>query len=409
MSADGPPRGREPPPGEARAAGSGGPSSTDGPPRGREPPPGEARAAGSGGTSSHLPHAFALLYALAITYASLQPFGDWIAPPRDAPFWLLSPGHARWPRFDVAANVIAYLPFGAFVALIPRRAAPAIRIALGAAAGFAMSFAMESLQAWIPPRDANVVDLVSNAAGALAGATIATAIARRPDARATLSAWRRDLFLHGVLGDVGLALLALWLVAQINPAIPLFTITFDPAPGRVLAGAATDRDSAVTVIEAAASAFQLVGVGLFLALLVRHRRHVGAAVLLLIGAALLLKGIAAILILKPAAWEGWLRPGVSVGIAVGALALLATIGLPRPAAITLCGIALLSSLLTPFLASDVLFARAPLTLFSWRYGHLLNFNGVTHTVLLLWPVAAAAWLFALAGRPAWGAPPDSLE
>jgi hypothetical protein len=52
-----------------------------------------------------------------------------------------------------------------------------------------------------------------------------------------------------------------------------------------------------------------------------HRRHVGAAVLLLIGAALLLKGIAAILLLKPAAWEGWLRPGVSTGIAVGALAL----------------------------------------------------------------------------------------
>ena len=29
---------------------------------------------------------------------------------------------------------------------------------------------------------------------------------------------------------------------------------------------------------------------------------------------------------------------------------------------------------------------------------------VTHTVLLVWPIAAAAWLFALAGRPAWGAP-----
>ena len=73
--------------------------------------------------------------------------------------------------------------------------------------------------------------------------------------------------------------------------------------------------------------------------------------------------------------------------------------------IALCGIALLSSLLTPLVASDLLAARAPLTLFSWRYGHLLNFNGLTHTVLLLWPVAAAAWLFALSGRPAWGAPP----
>ena len=288
-------------------------------------------------------------------------------------------------------------------------AAAAIRVALGVAAGFAMSFAMESLQAWMPPRDANVVDLISNTAGALAGAATATAIARRPDARARLSGWRRGLSLHGILGDVGLALLALWLVAQLNPAIPLFAITFDPAPERILAGASQDTDSAITVIEAAASAFQIVGVGLFLALIVRHRRHVGAAVLLLIGAALLLKGIAAILLLKPAAWEGWLRPGVSTGIAVGALALLAAIALPRPAMITLCGIALLTSLLTPLLATDVVSTRAPLTLFDWRYGHLLNFNGVTHTVLLLWPVAAAAWLFMLAGRPGWGAPPDSLE
>jgi len=370
---------------------------------------GSARRAGIDGPSSHLPHALAALYALAIVYASLQPFGDWIAPPKDAPFWLFSPGRARWPRFDVAANVIAYLPFGAFVALIPRRAVPALRIAIGAAAGLAMSFAMESLQAWMPPRDANVVDLVSNAAGAIAGAAIATAIARRPEARAAISTWRRGLFLPGVLGDVGLALLALWLVAQLNPAIPLFAITFDPAPDRIVPGVSQGTDSAVTVIEAAASSLQLVGVGLFLALIVRHRRHVGAAVLLLIGAALLLKGIAAILLLKPAAWEGWLRPGVSTGIAVGALALLAAIALPRPAMIALCGTALLSSLLTPLLASDVLFARPPLTLFSWRYGHLLNFNGVTHTVLLLWPIAAAAWLFALAGRPGWGAPSDSLE
>jgi VanZ family protein len=356
---------------------------------------------------STLPHWLAAVYALAIVFASLQPFGDWIAPPDGAPFWLFTPGHLRSPRFDVIANLVAYLPLGAFVALMPRRATPAMRVALGAAAGFAMSFAMESLQAWMPPRDANVVDLVSNTIGATLGATLAAAIARRPDARATLSAWRTGLFLPGVLGDVGLALLAAWLAAQLNPAIPLFAIAYDPAPERMIAGATQETDAAAAVIEAAESAFQVLGVGLFLALLVRHRRHAGAAVLLLIGAALMLKGIAAVLLLKPAAWDGWLRPGISTGIAVGALALLAAIVLPRPAMIAITGIALLSSLLTPLVASDLLVARAPLTLFSWRYGQLLNFNGLTHTVLLLWPVAAAAWLFALSGRPAWGAPAGS--
>ncbi|MFO1283680.1 MAG: VanZ family protein [Burkholderiales bacterium] len=353
---------------------------------------------------SRLPHALAALYALAIALASLQPLDGWIGPPDGSAHWLVSPVRPRWTRFDVLANLLAYVPFGAFVALMPRRAVPARRVAIGALAGFALSFAMESLQAYLPTRDANAIDLAANSAGAFAGAVAAAGFARRPRWRAKLSDARRRLFLSGGLGDLGLALLALWLVAQTNPGIALFAITFDPAPLAGNARAAASAEAAVVLIEAAESAFQTLGVGLFLALLVRHRRHVGAAVLLLIGTALLIKGLAAVALLKSSAWEGWLRPGVSTGVAVGALSLTAAIALPRPAMIAACAIALLSSLLTPLLAPDLLFGRAPLTLFNWRYGHLLNFNGLTHTVLLVWPIAAAAWLFALAGRPAWGAP-----
>ena len=354
--------------------------------------------------TSRLPHALAAIYGLAIVYASLQPFGGWVALPDATPHWLLAPGRARWTRFDIVANVLAYAPFGAFVAWIPRRAKPARRVALGALGGIALSFAMESLQAYLPPRDANAIDVLSNGGGALAGALAAAAVARRPAWRAALSGARRAVFLHGTLGDVGLALLALWLVAQVNPAIALFAITFDPAPIAGVARTAPGTDAVTVLIEAAESAFQTLGVGLFLALLVRHRRHMGAAVLLLIGAALMIKGVAAIALLKSSAWEGWLRPGVSTGVAAGALALAAAIALPRPAMIAVCAIALLSSLLTPLLVPEMLFARAPLTLFNWRYGHLLNFNGLMQTVLLVWPIAAAAWLFVLAGRPAWGAP-----
>jgi hypothetical protein len=158
------------------------------------------------------------------------------------------------------------------------------------------------------------------------------------------------------------------------------------------------------VIEAAESAFQMLGVGLFLALLLRERRYVGGAVLVLIGAALLMKGLAAALVIKPAVWDSWQRPGVMMGIAVGALLILAAINLPRPAMVAVCGVALLSSIGTPLLAPDLLSARAPLTLFNWRYGQLLNYNGLTRTILLVWPLLVALWLFALAGRPAWGAP-----
>jgi len=108
------------------------------------------------------------------------------------------------------------------------------------------------------------------------------------------------------------------------------------------------------------------------------------------------------LLLTPAAFESWLSDGVLLGIAAGALLLLPAILLPRPAQVAACAVALLSSLFTPLFVPDVLRATAPLTLFNWRYGHLLNFNGLTKSVLVAWPLAAALWLFALAGQPGWG-------
>jgi len=361
-----------------------------------------------GSTPTLLPHALAVLYGLAIAFASLQPFSPWIPPDPSTPFWVVAP----WPRFtryDVIANVVAYVPFGVFVALWPRRATPMARAALALACGGALSFAMETLQMYLPPRDASLVDLAANGAGALLGGVAGASLVRAERARTALSALRHNAFLPGKIGDVGLALLALWLVAQINPGIPLFAVTFDAERAMAATAPATvPPDAALTLIEAAQSAFQLLGVGLFLALLVRERRYIGGAVLLLIGAALVAKSAAAMLMLKPAVWETWLKPGVSIGVAAGLLILLVVIFLPRPVQVATCATALLASLLLPVVGVDMPSPRAPLTLFNWRYGHLLNFNGLTQSVLLAWPIAAAAWLFALAGRPDWGQPPQQL-
>lgn len=351
-----------------------------------------------------LPHILAALYGLAIAYASLQPFAPWLPPATGTPFWPLAPWPPKWTRFDVIANTLVYVPFGAFVALVPRRASPLIRAGVALAAGVTLSFGMETLQMFLPTRDASLIDFLSNAGGALAGGLIGGTLVRAERVRRLLSAARERAFIEGRLGDVGIALLALWLTAQINPGIPLFAVNFEPGLQPATLAAAKVTDTAATMLEAAQSAFQLAGVGLFLALLLRNRRYVGSAVLLLIGMAFILKGLAAWLVLKPAAWETWLKPGVSIGIAAGSLGLLLAAFMPRPAQVAACAIALLSSLLLPVAASDVTSMPAPLTLFNWRYGHLLNFNGLTHTVLLVWPIAAAAWLFALAGKPAWGRP-----
>src|SRR5258708_2319223 len=237
---------------------------------------------------TRLPQYLAALYALMIVYASLEPFSGWMAPLPNTPFFLFAPWPPRFTRFDVVINVLAYAPFGFLLALIGTHS-PARRLGAALGVGAALSFAMESTQMLLPTRDADTVDLLSNIVGATAGGLSAFAFDAMPGLRERVARWRYRVFLDGHVGDFGLALLAVWLVSQINPGIPLFAATFDPS-------LELTRDLAGTLLQAAQSAFNVVGVGLFLALLVRQRRHVGGAVLTLIGLALALKSIAAMLL-----------------------------------------------------------------------------------------------------------------
>ena len=345
--------------------------------------------------STHLPQYFAMLYGAMIVCASLEPFSAWMAPIPGTPFFLFAPWPPRYTRYDVVINVLAYLPFGLAVALAGERVATPMRFVTGTAGGALLSLGMESAQMLLPTRDASAVDLLSNSAGAALGALIASIFNGVTGLRNGVRAWRKRAFLEGRGGDLGLALLGIWLLAQVNPGIPLFAATFDPS-------LELTSDLAGTLLQAAQSAFNVVGVGLFLALLVRQRQYLGWAVLLLIGSALVLKGGAASLLLRQAVLETWLKPGVFIGIVVGAIALLMAIWLPRPMRTTLCAIALLSSLVAPLLAPDMWQARAPIALFDWPYGQLLNFNRLTHGVLVVWPILASVYLLWLAGQPGWG-------
>jgi VanZ family protein len=348
---------------------------------------------------SRLPHILTALYATAIVFTSLQPFGPWLAVPDGEPFWLLAT-KVRTTRFDWLLNVAAYVPLGAFIALVPRRAHPVRRIATGALAAFVLSFVLETLQAHLPTRDASLLDWATNTLGAAVGGALAAWFARSAHLKRSIANARNRWFLGGKLGDAGLALLALWLVAQSNPGIGLFAISWDPT---AVVGMAAPREIASFLIDAFESALQFVGMGLFVALLVRQRRYFGAAMVTLIVAASLAKGGVAAMMLRSTPWQSWLRPEISFGIAVGAMLLLVGISLARPVMIVASTVALLLSVALPPLVIDQQSVHITLTLFNWRYGQLLNFNGLTHTVLLLWPLAASAWLFTLSGQPRWGA------
>jgi len=109
---------------------------------------------------SLLPHFLALLYTLALVYASLQPFAPWIEPLPGTPFFLFAPWPPRWTRFDAVANTVAYMPLGFFVALLRRRQSPLGRLLTAICVGAVLSFALETAQMYLPPRDASVIDMM---------------------------------------------------------------------------------------------------------------------------------------------------------------------------------------------------------------------------------------------------------
>ena len=129
---------------------------------------------------------------------------------------------------------------------------------------------------FLPSRDASTVDLISNSAGGAIGGVIGVVLNGIPGLACTRRALAPSRLSSESSGDLGLALLGIWLLAQVNPGIPLFAATFDPS-------LELTRDLAGTLLQAAQSAFNVVGVGLFLALLLQQRRYLGGAVLVLIG------------------------------------------------------------------------------------------------------------------------------
>jgi len=106
-------------------------------------------------------------FILSITLSPAQPTdGGWV---RDSLAWLTERGLPAWVTYDVvefAANVVLFVPFGAFLAL-----ALPMRILWPTILGLALSLAIEFSQAvFLPARFATVSDIVANAAGAFLGA-----------------------------------------------------------------------------------------------------------------------------------------------------------------------------------------------------------------------------------------------
>jgi VanZ family protein len=339
---------------------------------------------------SWLSHYSLLILLAIISYASLSPFVGWQAADDTQPFFLLQKSSwLRAPRFDFWVNILMYVPLGAtlFRALWAGQGRGNPRFIAARAWLYAALFSllMEWVQTRLPVRVASGIDWLANCLGAGLGVWLALWYSTHRTAWGRVRQLRDQLFIPGGRGDAGLVLIALWFVAQSNPALPLFATTYLPQ--------SSGPDSTQQFTAMAQTVLNVVGIGLFADLLMRTRYLGGLMMASIIVLATVCKALMAWLMLKPDVFSFWLAPAVSMGVAIAAFALLAFVPLSRRTKSVLANTCLIVGLLAPLLLPDLFLSKAPLQFFDWSRGHLRNFNALTHAILNLWPILASLYLF----------------
>ncbi len=347
-------------------------------------------------TGSSLPRYLLAAYVLLIAYASLYPLSGWHAHGA-SPFAFVT---APWPRwitgFDIAANLLGYLPFGMLCVLSVRPALAARRaLAVAVLGGMLLSLALEATQSYLPARVASNVDLLTNAAGALLGAVAGLLAAPWLLGSGPFRRLRAHAFVAGHQGDRGLTLLALWLFAQLNPA----TLLFGTGDLRYLlaepAGPAYGAELFVTV-ETLTAAANLVAVTLLASAMLTRAAPMRLLLLALLGAALAVKALAFAILMRAEQAFAWFTPGAQQGLAIGLALMLLAVVLPRVLRLALAALLLMAATVLVNLAPPNPYTAA--TLKVWAQGHFLNFNGLAQFVAALWPFAALLYLIHLAAR-----------
>ncbi len=334
------------------------------------------------------------VYVVLAVYASLYPLEGWRGHGL-SPFAYLG---APWPRyvtaFDVAANVLGYVPYG-FLCVVALH--PAVRGRTAFAVAFlsagVLSLLLEGAQSFLPARVANNLDVLCNLGGAALGAALALAAERRLMAEGPLKRLRAAAFLSGAGIDAGLALIGLWLFTQLNPAALLFAAG-DLRNLFSAANVPAYQPQFFAAIEALTAAANLVAVGLLVSVLARQPAHALFVALVLI--ALAVKTAAFAILMRAENVLAWLTPGAQVGLAAGLVAGFVAMALPRTARLALAAVLVMAATVLVNLAPPNPYLAASLKV--WEQGHFLNFNGLTRLVGTVWAFAALAYLIFLAAR-----------
>ena len=374
-------------------------SANDAPPHEAPIPEEERRRRGS-----PISRAALLAYLLLIVYASWFPFSGWRSNGLPLLSFLNLVKQRYWTGFDVMVNIVGYVPLGVLLVLAMYPFVRGVWAALLATViGILVSGTMETVQNFLPSRVPSNLDLLTNSAGAFIGACLGSLLARGLLLEGRLNRLRQRWFAPHA--SQGLVLLALWPLAQIYPQSFLF------GHGQVLPiisgwlSNLFDEDiDLVTMLrpgpamsveqywlsETIITACGMTGAALTLLCLLRRGAPRYTLVLLMVGAALVVKALASSLLFRPDNAFVWVTPGAEGGFLIGAIMLAGLAFAPQLAQRRLAVVSLILSLIVVnTIPANPYFM---LTLQGWVQGKFLNFNGAAQFLSLMWPFFALWFL-----------------
>lgn len=340
---------------------------------------------------THLRGFLIAAYALFIIYVSLSPFSGWQDQGLSFVDVLISPLGQTFTGFDLTLNVISYVPFGFLLYSIFRERFPVhTSLEITALTGFLFSMTMEFTQLYLPSRVSSNTDILGNTCGILLGAVLAQMIVKHAWFF-HISTLHNKWFKHGRINDFGLALVAMWVFAQTNPSLPMLGSVFVRAVARWPFDIVPETP--FNWLECAEVTLNLLLLGILLSTLLRERRNTLSALLLVLFSVTLIKFFAAAVLLKSWALLLWMDSEALLGIMSGMALLLAALRLPHYKLLAVGGLAaFLYLMLLQGIVLDNKHSTA-MRLYHWHYVHLLNYNGFSQLVILLFPVLLLAYLW----------------
>ena len=339
----------------------------------------------------HLHRYLAAAYLLFIIYVSLSPFSGWQEQGLHFVDVLLAPPTHTFTWFDAILNCISYFPFGFLLAHTQRNhwTAPSILI-WATITGFSVSLMLEYTQMYLPSRVSSNIDLLSNTTGTFCGSVLALTLLKYTWF-ARVKIWHEQWIKYDKTTDFGLALLASWVFAQVNPSLPMLGSVFVSAIARWPFDIV--QAAPFNWLECAEVTLNMLLLGVLLSTLMRKRRNTLSALLLILGSVTLIKFMAAVLLLKSWALLLWLNSEAMLGILIGLLLLFL---LRKLTSRWLLRMSFLSAFFYLALVFNLILGssrHSVMRLFHWQYIHMLNYNGLSQFINLIFPVLLLGYLW----------------